>query len=610
MNGKLAHARIWLSGSFPEDAQPDEKIRIRQFVEEFAKAVFRQGGTIVHGSHPDIVGPLLTAAEQFKSSSTNATAKAPLGLYVSGFFAKSEKKYGIDLGRWRDLCGDGVVVTAEARIAAGKSDSDVLPESLEIMRQAMVAKCNVIVAFGGRWWNVNPEAAGVAREIQLAKDSRLPLFLVGGVGQGTVAGLLREFPDLIRECANGLAQDENDRLAAEKDPARAAEIIIDQLPRLKLRLIEPQKLPFRILCLDGGGIRGAYSAAVLNYLEKSFELGRPNGRRLADHFDLIAGTSTGGILAVGLGLGMTAREMQSFYVDHGKDIFGSGEGLDAWWHSIRHWFTSKFEQGELKAHLETAYATSPVARQMGAARDSWMDNSICQLLVATYNTAIDAPHFFRTPHKRFKHTDRGNDPVIVALASAAAPTYFDPVTATNAVTSFDAIDGGVWANSPVSVALAEAVAELGASLDQIRVLSIGTTRTAKLTGQPMQLDGKVIGNILKTVLWQPFGSIFGFLVARCWPKDVRVHGIAGWVANIASLLMKTQSQTSDIIARQLLGERYLRIDSDTEFDALDDVSNTNHFINLGAKAASDAATLAKVQALFIDPGPAPAWKTP
>jgi uncharacterized protein len=307
MNGKLADARIWLSGSFPEEALPDEKRRIQQFVLEFAKAVFREGGTIVHGSHPDIREPLLTAAEQFKSSSTSSAAKAPLGLYVSRFFSESPEKNGIDLGRWRNLCGDGVVETAEATKMDGQSDSDVLLASLEIMRQAMVVNCNVIVAFGGRWWNVNREAAGVAQEIELAKDSRLPLFLVGGVGQGAVAGLLKEFPELIRDCANGLSRDENERLAAETDPTRAARIIIDQLPRLRLRDVAPQEHPFRILCLDGGGIRGAYSAAVLNYLETAFDLRSDGGPRLADYFDLIAGTSTGGILAVGLGLGMTAN---------------------------------------------------------------------------------------------------------------------------------------------------------------------------------------------------------------------------------------------------------------------------------------------------------------
>jgi hypothetical protein len=92
MNGKLAAARIWLSGSFPEEALPDEKSRIQLFVQEFAKAVFREGGTIVHGSHPDIREPLLTAAEHFKSRSTNGAANAPLGLYVSRFFLSLRRK--------------------------------------------------------------------------------------------------------------------------------------------------------------------------------------------------------------------------------------------------------------------------------------------------------------------------------------------------------------------------------------------------------------------------------------------------------------------------------------------------------------------------------------
>src|SRR5262249_29509886 len=133
----------------------------------------------------------------------------------------------------------------------------------------------------------------------------------------------------------------------------------------------------------------------------------------------------------------------------------------------------------------------------------------------------------------------------------------------NAVTSFQAVDGGVWANSRVSVAIAEAVGELGITLDQIRILSIGTTRTAKLLGQPVELSGKPIGTIVRHVLWWPFGAFCGWLVERCW-STIRIEGLFGWVANIASLLMKTQSQTSDIIARHLLGDRYVRIDSETE----------------------------------------------
>jgi len=78
---------------------------------------------------------------------------------------------------------------------------------------------------------------------------------------------------------------------------------------------------FQILSLDGGGLRGMYTAAVLARLEEDL------GIRIVDHFDLIAGTSTGGIIALGLGLGMTPREILEFYAAHGPRIFRDRTGL-------------------------------------------------------------------------------------------------------------------------------------------------------------------------------------------------------------------------------------------------------------------------------------------
>jgi len=72
---------------------------------------------------------------------------------------------------------------------------------------------------------------------------------------------------------------------------------------------------FCILALDGGGIKGTFSAAVLAALEEATKCG------CVDHFDLIAGTSTGGIIALGIALGMTAQEIVSFYEMHGPAIF-------------------------------------------------------------------------------------------------------------------------------------------------------------------------------------------------------------------------------------------------------------------------------------------------
>ncbi len=69
---------------------------------------------------------------------------------------------------------------------------------------------------------------------------------------------------------------------------------------------------FRILALDGGGIKGAFSASALATLEET------TGKRCVDHFDLIAGTSTGGIIAIGLGLGSSAREITKFYEVRGS----------------------------------------------------------------------------------------------------------------------------------------------------------------------------------------------------------------------------------------------------------------------------------------------------
>src|ERR1700719_2961856 len=82
---------------------------------------------------------------------------------------------------------------------------------------------------------------------------------------------------------------------------------------------------FRILSLDGGGIRGVFPAALLARLEE--HLDHPIG----SYFDLIAGTSTGGIIAIGLGLGIPAREILKLYVEEGPTIFDQHHGAIENW---------------------------------------------------------------------------------------------------------------------------------------------------------------------------------------------------------------------------------------------------------------------------------------
>ncbi len=97
---------------------------------------------------------------------------------------------------------------------------------------------------------------------------------------------------------------------------------------------------FKILSLDGGGMRGVFSAAFLCALEEEL------GKRTADYFDLVVGTSTGGIIGIALGLGISAKEILDFYVSEGKHIFGNNgfvqraikgiRGLVSPRHDVRH----------------------------------------------------------------------------------------------------------------------------------------------------------------------------------------------------------------------------------------------------------------------------------
>jgi uncharacterized protein len=97
-----------------------------------------------------------------------------------------------------------------------------------------------------------------------------------------------------------------------------------------------QSKRFRILSLDGGGIKGVFSAAVLAEWEKRTQL------KIADHFDLIAGTSTGGIIALALGLGLQAEEILRFYKEQGPKIFPNITPQEKLSLNIRHLWEPKY----------------------------------------------------------------------------------------------------------------------------------------------------------------------------------------------------------------------------------------------------------------------------
>ena len=597
----LAGLRIWLSGAVPANANQEEADRIRSFVGLFAREVFKRGGTIVHGSHPTIRDILLEEAKRYRQAHHS---EAPLRLVVSHYFSKDAAKYGIDIPAWNALCAEPVIETGSVAVDAS-GEARARDRSLSIMRRALADQAHLIVAVGGEWWHDAPQRAGVPEEIEIARDYHLPLFLLGGLG-GATADYLSAHPEYVEISRNGLSLAENLALLKETDSATIADRVVTQIGTLRgagaaasaghgtsarvaalSRSAGPADdaapgRPRRILCLDGGGIRGAFTARALATWEQM------TGETILDHFDLIAGTSTGGILAIALGMGMRPAEIVKFYETEGPTIFPGG-GIGGKALEIQQWFAAKFDRKVLRQRLAAAFAAAPVT-------SSRLADARIRLAITAYDAETDTPKVYRTPHSPAGMLDLPRDRLDVAMATSAAPTYFDPTRIENVL----AVDGGVWANSPTTVALAEA-AQLGWNLDEVRMLSVGTLYTPNVLAQPFEIDDSVVKAALKPLI----GSLGATAAGAFW-SSVSVQGTLGWLPTIANLLMKTQVQTADHVCRSLLGSRYLRVDMATREIPMDDAKAINALIGYGEAAAME--NFPRVRDEFLVKGqPAERW---
>lgn len=212
---------------------------------------------------------------------------------------------------------------------------------------------------------------------------------------------------------------------------------------------------FRILSLDGGGVKGAFTAAVLSTIEAQARC------RLVDYFDLIAGTSTGGIIALGLALGVETKDIEKFYREEGPLIFPAmGTRMRRWRERIKSLFQPKYPADALRSALEKVVG----GRRLGEAKT--------RLVIPSYDAAACNVHVFKTAHHEKFREDYMRDAVDVALATSAAPTIL-PLF--NAKWDQHFLDGGVWANCPAVVAILEAQCALGHSIGSIDLLRVGTT---------------------------------------------------------------------------------------------------------------------------------------
>lgn len=241
-------------------------------------------------------------------------------------------------------------------------------------------------------------------------------------------------------------------------PASAEPRSTDIATARRVPLSWPKDRDFRILAIDGGGIRGLFPAHVLATVEHRFLGGRP----IASCFDLVVGTSTGGILALGLGAGLTASALRDLYRDRGCEIFPTG-GV-GWIGDLRRWSRSK------RRFIRYSYDSEALERILtDVLGDRKLGSATTRLCIPSFEGEHGEVFVFKTPHHPAFKKDLYDPMVKVALATAAAPTYFRP----HRDGGYTFVDGGVWANNPLMIAVTEALTSFDVGRDQIRILSIG-----------------------------------------------------------------------------------------------------------------------------------------
>ena len=230
------------------------------------------------------------------------------------------------------------------------------------------------------------------------------------------------------------------------------------LRQRRVPLSWPKDRQFRILSVDGGGIRGIFPVAFLAGLEKRY-LG---GASVAGYFDLIAGTSTGGIIALGLASGLTASELLDVYVRRGCEIFpppreGPRGAVQRTWRTLRQCFRYSYDRDALSRVL---------VETLG---DRRFGNAKARLCIPSFDGRYGEVYVFKTPHHPDFRKDREERMVDVAAATGAAPTYFRPLEHGG----YRFVDGGVWVNNPVMIALVDALSCFDVARERIRILTLG-----------------------------------------------------------------------------------------------------------------------------------------
>lgn len=296
-------------------------------------------------------------------------------------------------------------------------------------------------------------------------------------------------------------------------------------------MIWTNETPFQALSLTGGGYRGLFTARALQVIEE--HVGVPIGQR----FDLTCGTSIGGIVALAVAFEVPMKKVVEVFEQHGAAIFPPheppsskvGKGWDLWQHARK-----------------PRYSTAPLREAITKLIDknATLNDAKHAVAIPAVNVTQGKPQVFKTRHKAEWTRDWKFKAVDVALATAAAPTFFELAEVGGNLYA----DGGLFANAPDLVALHEAEHFFSVPTDAIRILSIGTTTKS-------------------------YSVSFG---------AGRQFGIADWMEDqrLFSVTISAQQQFVDQLIQHKLQDRYFRLDHEPSQEQAKD---------LGLDVATEAA---------------------
>ena len=265
----------------------------------------------------------------------------------------------------------------------------------------------------------------------------------------------------------------------------------------------------KVLSIDGGGIRGIIPAIIIDAIQQRL------GKEPWQTFDLIAGTSTGGIITVGIGTACnngkpySPQQLVDLYVQNGASIFKK-----RWFSPLRELCRPKYSPDGLESVLRKYFG------------DTQLESAFTPLLVSSYDLHGQLPFFFKS--HRIADKREYNWPVRdVARATSAAPTYFPPHHVVKGNLDYALVDGGVFVNNPSMAAYAEAH-KLYPGAANFIVVSVGTGD---------RQDRIKYGH------------------ARKW-------GLLGWAKHIVPVLMDSVSEAVDYELSYMPGCTYYRLQAD------------------------------------------------